>query len=262
MARRDAAGHGKSRQSWRGGVWQGAAGPGAAGSGTAVEAWRGAAGQGRARRGEAVKAWPGGDWQGVAGPGEAGEAWFGGAGLGAVRQGQTTKAKGDKMIYQPKKSSRISKEAAQVIGERIAIMAQGAPIRPEDVVDDARPESSPTHPFFEWDDQVAAEKYRLEQAQYYLRNIEIIREDAAPIRAFHVVTITENEEAARGYVTLDTVLSDAELLSQVIEEERQRLEAIAHNLAQYQALAPIVNGPLQTTITMLRELQLAEVVGA
>jgi hypothetical protein len=166
------------------------------------------------------------------------------------------------MIFQARVGSRIDKEAAQRIGERITAMAEGAPLRPEDIVADARPPSSPTHDYFEWDDALAAERYRVERARYYLRNIEIVREDeedGESIRAFHVVTLGHDGEQERGYVTLDTVLSDAGLLSQVIDAERKRLESVARNLAQYRALSPIVHGPLQATITALRQMQTADV---
>lgn len=45
----------------------------------------------------------------------------------------------------------------------------GGIISPRDVVDAAKNEASPLHPFFEWDDSVAAEKYRLGEARNLLR---------------------------------------------------------------------------------------------
>jgi len=41
------------------------------------------------------------------------------------------------------------------------------------VLDDARDEDSPLHPCFEWDDGIAAEKYRLDQAGQIIRSVEL-----------------------------------------------------------------------------------------
>lgn len=158
------------------------------------------------------------------------------------------------MIYQGKLGSRITANDAQVIGERLTLLAAGEPLQPERVVDDARPEQAPLHRYFEWDDQTAAEAYRVDQARYYLRNIEIVRqEDAQPIRAFHVVTLSD--EPTRGYASLNTVMSDMALLAQVIEREQQRLESVARTLAQYEQLTDIVYG-LRDTISQMKALQL------
>lgn len=53
----------------------------------------------------------------------------------------------------------------------------GGLLRPKAVVDEARDASSPLHSAFEWDDSVAGEKYRLDQAQRLIRSFKIIQED-------------------------------------------------------------------------------------
>lgn len=50
-------------------------------------------------------------------------------------------------------------------------------LRPQDVVDAARPEDSPLHGAFCWDDTEAARLYRLEQAQRLIRSFRIVHED-------------------------------------------------------------------------------------
>ena len=49
----------------------------------------------------------------------------------------------------------------------------GNKITPSDVVDAARPEDSPLHSRFEWDDSVAGEKYREAQAAQLIRTVRI-----------------------------------------------------------------------------------------
>lgn len=47
-------------------------------------------------------------------------------------------------------------------------------ITPKDIVDDARNDNSPLHPFFEWSDSKAAEQYRLQQARGLIRSVVAI----------------------------------------------------------------------------------------
>lgn len=54
------------------------------------------------------------------------------------------------------------------------------------LVDKARPEDSPAHPAFEWDNSVAGEEYRLEQARRFIRRVTVCV-DAQPERLAHVL---------------------------------------------------------------------------
>lgn len=45
------------------------------------------------------------------------------------------------------------------------------------LVDASRDENAPLHDMFEWDDAIAAEKYREEQAKKIIRSIELVIED-------------------------------------------------------------------------------------
>jgi hypothetical protein len=50
-------------------------------------------------------------------------------------------------------------------------------LRAQIVVDEARPDDAPLHPAFEWDDLVAAEYYRREQARSLIKTVQVVRED-------------------------------------------------------------------------------------
>ncbi len=78
---------------------------------------------------------------------------------------------------------------AQAVGERLATLANDADgaLHPRDVVADARRETSPLHPLFEWDDRKAAVAHRLTQANAVIRSIVV-----------HVDT--EEGESTRAYV--------------------------------------------------------------
>jgi hypothetical protein len=74
--------------------------------------------------------------------------------------------------------TEISDEAAQALGSRFMALSESGAVSAARVVDDARPETSPTHPYFEWNDQAAAERWRESQATFYLENIVIIPDEA------------------------------------------------------------------------------------
>lgn len=62
-------------------------------------------------------------------------------------------------------------EALKAIAKR-----DGGLLRPRAVVDAARDVASPLHGCFEWDDRVAGEKYRIEQAQRLIRSFTVVHE--------------------------------------------------------------------------------------
>ena len=59
-------------------------------------------------------------------------------------------------------------------------------ITPEEVLEIARNKDSELHKCFEWDDGVAAEKYRLTQARGILLNLYYVpqKKDSEPVRKF------------------------------------------------------------------------------
>jgi hypothetical protein len=63
-----------------------------------------------------------------------------------------------------------------VAGELQSLVNAGMPLLPEEVIEAARNPNSTMHSMFEWDDTEAAIKYRLAQARWIIRNVEIVVE--------------------------------------------------------------------------------------
>ena len=59
------------------------------------------------------------------------------------------------------------------IANAVRAVAQSGPLTPQRVVAAARDASNPLHGQFEWDDSVAGEAYRIEQARSLVRSIKI-----------------------------------------------------------------------------------------
>jgi hypothetical protein len=67
-------------------------------------------------------------------------------------------------------------------------------LTPKNVVDESRDPSATLHPCFEWNDDVAAEKFRLNQASTLIRAIKVTIEDVEPIEYRPFVHVIENSE--------------------------------------------------------------------
>lgn len=61
-------------------------------------------------------------------------------------------------------------------------------ITPQNVLEKAKNKGSELHKCFEWDDSVAAEKYRLSQARQIIRYLVVtpVQEEATPVRVFQI----------------------------------------------------------------------------
>lgn len=86
------------------------------------------------------------------------------------------------------KSGRLSTAAAEELGAAIEELGRSGSCTPQALVDAARDPESKLHKYFEWDDAKAAEQYRVTQARYYMRsiNVEYVTEERGVIemRAF------------------------------------------------------------------------------
>lgn len=130
------------------------------------------------------------------------------------------------MVYQWKAGSHVAIKA-QVAGEeleRIRTHNNGR-LESADVVEAARPEDAPLHPAFEWDDFKAAEAYRVEQAKYIIRHVDVVMEkkvgEAKPIRAF--VSVQRDDD--RSYTSTAHALADPELRKQIVAAAWRELES-------------------------------------
>ena len=141
------------------------------------------------------------------------------------RLGKPNKKGGMCMTYQWKIPLSVSADVANKELEAIA-QNNGGVIDPQTVVDVSRSEDAPLHNLFEWDDSVAAEKYRVSQARFIIRNITVC-EDAKP-------TVRQFVHAVQpGYVTIHTVLKNEEMKAALLDRAVADMAAFR---AKYRAL--------------------------
>lgn len=80
----------------------------------------------------------------------------------------------------------VYKADAQKVADEIG----DGKITPQEVLEKARDENSELHKCFEWDDNIAAEKYRLQQARAIIINLvyKTDKTSEQPIRIFQITT--------------------------------------------------------------------------
>lgn len=112
-------------------------------------------------------------------------------------------------------------------------------LTPAIVVDVARDPAHPLHSKFEWDDKIAGEKYRMEQARDLIRTVKIRHaradEPDLSVRAFHAVRDGEGH----AYRPTDEILADplaAKILLADMEREWKQLKARYAHFVEFREL--------------------------
>ena len=135
------------------------------------------------------------------------------------------------------KSGAHASVPAQVAGEVCAELESQGNLTPSALVDASRPEDAPLHGAFEWDDVIAAKRYRETQASYIIRSVEVVMQDGGgPVRAF-VSLSTDSKH--REYSSIDVVLSNADKRKAMLEQALADLDAFKRKYEQLEELAAI-----------------------
>lgn len=116
-----------------------------------------------------------------------------------------------------------SKADPQKIGQELAKIAEahGGRLMPEDVVNSARKTDNPLHPHFEWNDKLAAQSYRLDQARNIIRIIRIEDAENGDARPAYVSI----SDGGTSYRKLEEVVASRELQLIVLQQAERDLRA-------------------------------------
>ena len=138
------------------------------------------------------------------------------------------------------KGYRLSKKEAQLYGREMdrLVKRNNGNITPKDVLECAKDKKCPLHDYFEWDNTIAGEMWRLQQASYLIRTLDLVIEgDSGPteIRAFFNVSIPEGdgETTKTVYVSNETAFSNANMRKQVIDYAYSELVGWRNRYKQY-----------------------------
>ena len=134
--------------------------------------------------------------------------------------------------YIAKKGAMFNSEQAQILGDVIDSVF-GGDVTPEQLVEYARPRTSPIHAMFEWDDSAAAEKYRFWQARSHINHV-VVRFSGGDIRAYHSVRVTRSDDSEeRTYLRGDIVKRSPAAAAQVVEKAKAEIKSWRDKYASY-----------------------------
>lgn len=147
--------------------------------------------------------------------------------------------------------SPVSAEVAAAELQRIELAEGG--LTPRAVVDASRPEDAPLHDMFEWDNERAADSWRLDQARKAISSLRlVVRENAPPVPAFASVRVSEidgalhetegsGHEPKPTFVNIVSVDSNADLRLSFLWGELRNIEGCLARTAIYEELEPLRN---------------------
>lgn len=159
--------------------------------------------------------------------------------------GMEPKERRNKMVYEKKYSWRAGKSVpAQVAGEVMEMIEKrDGVLTKEAFLDESRPENSPTHKLFEWDDTIAAEKFRLEQSRIAIQDIvvTVITKADEPQKVHAFVNVTKGKANKAEYSNIQVAMSDDAKRSAVLANAFMELEQFENKYGIYSELAGVFN---------------------
>lgn len=139
------------------------------------------------------------------------------------------------MIYEWK--TNWFKTDANVAGKVFDELDKSVGLTAKTVVNASRAKDAPLHNEFEWDDAVAGEKYREQQARVMINNLVVRVEDkpeAVPTRAYVMVS---NDSVQ--YENITVVLSDEDKTKKLLDNAMKELTWFEKKYAELEALAGV-----------------------
>lgn len=124
-----------------------------------------------------------------------------------------------------REGSRFTVAADVAHKELEAIREKVGAINPEDVVTRAKSKRNPLHPEFDWNDESAANKHRIERARALIRSIVVVRKSAPMVQA-RQYEITTNVAPAGSSAPKQVYRTTEEILADPTARERLLARAI------------------------------------
>lgn len=123
----------------------------------------------------------------------------------------------------------------------LLLLAEEDRLTPPQVVEEARPEGSPLHSEFEWDDSIAAEQHRLTQARALIGSYKVRMYDPdVKMRRF---TFVRRDDGPR-YMKTEDMFDNDFLRRQVLDRMKREADSFMRRYERYSEAAELV-GPIR-----------------
>ena len=128
-----------------------------------------------------------------------------------------------------------------------AVYDEHGRLTPANVVDTARPAEHPLHDRFEWDNEVAGEAYRLEQARRLIRSVRVVyreadeKESARTVRAFHAI----RDEEGTAYRPVEEVQESPLLTKLLLQDMEREWKQLMRRYGQFEEFLKLVRDDLE-----------------
>lgn len=151
------------------------------------------------------------------------------------------------MVYQW--SGFSYKVSAQKVGEELEKLEdEHGSLSKEMIVDAARPEASVMHKLFEWNDSIAGEKWRQQQAKTMLSCLHIVVEQSTPDKEFERFTVrayvnseTDDSRTKGAYISVtDALQQNAPTRETIISNARRELSEFKKKYSTYTEFADVI----------------------
>ena len=127
---------------------------------------------------------------------------------------------------------------AQAVYDEICDIGEFA--TPQQIVEKARDEQTELHKCFEWNDDVAAEKYRIVQARQVARSLVIRRTEQQIERGLPQLRILHKPVGAEGYRRISFIVQDRDEYAATLEAAMRELRAFKAKYAHLSELSEIM----------------------
>lgn len=138
------------------------------------------------------------------------------------------------MVYEWK-IPNIYSVSAQTAGEELnRIYQERGQLEPADIVNESRAVDAPLHPCFEWDDAVAAEKYRENQASGIIRAIVTVGDEPKKADCVRAFVHVENT-----YRPMTAVVNSESRMQELLMTALSELSAFRRKYSSLSKLGPV-----------------------
>ena len=133
------------------------------------------------------------------------------------------------------------KNSAEVAGPVCQHLKETVGLTAKNLVEVSRDENAPLHNEFEWNDSVAAEKYREEQASCLIRHLIIVRVDVEEIKPYKDRAFVHTGNKEQGYVPLKDALNNETWRENLLKTAYRDMQTFIAKYHRLEELTEVIN---------------------